>query len=173
MATASRLDLPFLAPLYVAVCGRLQLGTAHWATSVALLQVVYNWPNKQHITFWTQSIWSLSMSLCKFYCVKRTLAYNAFDSATELWWAIGDLFTLEFWSVYHCRIVRTEGNGSWYRSCCIYCIYVTVPSGTFCFLELNESVWTANLGRIFALSYCRKYFPYRTYDYNLKFYSFW
>ena len=36
------LDLPSLAPLYVAGCGRLQLGAPHWATSVALLQVVDN-----------------------------------------------------------------------------------------------------------------------------------
>ena len=40
--TASRLDLPSLMPLSVAGCGRLQLGVAHWATSVALLQVVDN-----------------------------------------------------------------------------------------------------------------------------------
>ena len=35
--TASQLDLPSLTPLSVAGCGRLQLGVAHWATSVALL----------------------------------------------------------------------------------------------------------------------------------------
>ena len=29
-----QLDLPFLTPLSVAACGRLQLGVLHWATSV-------------------------------------------------------------------------------------------------------------------------------------------
>ena len=37
--TASQLYLPSLTPLSIAGCGRLQLGAAHWATSVALLQV--------------------------------------------------------------------------------------------------------------------------------------
>ena len=40
--TASPLDLPSLTPLYVAGCGRLHLGVAHWATSLPLLQVVDN-----------------------------------------------------------------------------------------------------------------------------------
>ena len=40
--TASQLDLPFLMSLSIARCGRLQLGVATWATSVALLQVVDN-----------------------------------------------------------------------------------------------------------------------------------
>ena len=40
--TASRLDLPSLTPLAVAGCGRRQLGVAHLAASIALLQVVYN-----------------------------------------------------------------------------------------------------------------------------------
>ena len=40
--TASQLDLPSLAALSVAGCGRLQLGAPNWATSVALLQVVDN-----------------------------------------------------------------------------------------------------------------------------------
>ena len=31
----SQLDLPSLTPLYVAGCGRLQLGAPHWATSVS------------------------------------------------------------------------------------------------------------------------------------------
>ena len=35
--TASQLDLPSLMPWFVAGCGRLQLGGAHWATSVTLL----------------------------------------------------------------------------------------------------------------------------------------
>ena len=38
--TVSQLDVPSLTPLSVAVCGLLQLGVAHRATSVALLQVV-------------------------------------------------------------------------------------------------------------------------------------
>ena len=38
--TASQLDVLSLTPLSVAGCGRLQLRVAHWATSVALLQVV-------------------------------------------------------------------------------------------------------------------------------------
>ena len=38
----SQLDLPSLTLLSVAGCGRLQLGVPHWATSVALLQVVDN-----------------------------------------------------------------------------------------------------------------------------------
>ena len=38
---ASQLDVPPLTLLSVAGCGRLQLGVADWATSVALLQVVY------------------------------------------------------------------------------------------------------------------------------------
>ena len=38
--TASQLDLPSLTPLFVAGCNRLQLGVAHWVTSVALPQVV-------------------------------------------------------------------------------------------------------------------------------------
>ena len=37
---ATKFDLPSLTPLSVAGCGRLQLGVAHFATSVALLQVV-------------------------------------------------------------------------------------------------------------------------------------
>ena len=41
-ATASQLNLPSLRPLSVAGCGRRQLGAAHLATSVALLQVVEN-----------------------------------------------------------------------------------------------------------------------------------
>ena len=44
--TASQLDLSSLTPLSIS-CGRLQLGVAHWATSVALLQVVHNTPDKQ------------------------------------------------------------------------------------------------------------------------------
>ena len=40
--TACQLDLPSLTQLSVAGCCRLQLGVAHWATSVALLQVVDN-----------------------------------------------------------------------------------------------------------------------------------
>ena len=40
--SASQLNLSFLTPLVVAGCGRVQLGAAHWATSVALLQVVDN-----------------------------------------------------------------------------------------------------------------------------------
>ena len=47
MVTASQLNLPSLTPLTVAGCGRLHLGVAHWATSVALLQVVDNLPQKQ------------------------------------------------------------------------------------------------------------------------------
>ena len=39
---ASQLDLPSLTPLSEAGCGRLQLGVAHCATSVALLKVVDN-----------------------------------------------------------------------------------------------------------------------------------
>ena len=38
----SQSDLPSLTPLSVAGCGQLQLGVAHWATSVSLLQVVDN-----------------------------------------------------------------------------------------------------------------------------------
>ena len=38
--TVSRYDLSSLMPWSIAGCGRLQLGVAHWATSVALLQVV-------------------------------------------------------------------------------------------------------------------------------------
>ena len=41
----SQLDLPSLMPLSVAGFDRLQLGAMHWATSVALLQVVDNLPN--------------------------------------------------------------------------------------------------------------------------------
>ena len=40
--TASQLYLPSPTPLFIAGCGRLQLGAAHWATSVALLQLVDN-----------------------------------------------------------------------------------------------------------------------------------
>ena len=40
--TASQLDLPSLTPFSVAGSGQLQLGLPHWATSVALLQGVYN-----------------------------------------------------------------------------------------------------------------------------------
>ena len=43
--TASQLYLPSLTPSSVASCGRLQLGAPHWATSVAFLQVVDNWPH--------------------------------------------------------------------------------------------------------------------------------
>ena len=41
----SQLDLKSLTPLSVASCGGLQLEFAHWATSVALLQVVDNLPD--------------------------------------------------------------------------------------------------------------------------------
>ena len=34
--TTSQVDLPSLTPLPVAVCGGVQIGAAHWATSVAL-----------------------------------------------------------------------------------------------------------------------------------------
>ena len=44
--TATQLDLPSLMPLSVAGYGLLQLGAAHWATSVSLLQVVDDWPYK-------------------------------------------------------------------------------------------------------------------------------
>ena len=40
--TASQLDLTSLAPVSVAVCGRLQLGVAHCVTLVAILQEVHN-----------------------------------------------------------------------------------------------------------------------------------
>ena len=40
--TANRLDLSSLTLLSVAGCGQLQPEVAHWATSVALLQVVDN-----------------------------------------------------------------------------------------------------------------------------------
>ena len=39
-APASQLDIPSLTPLSVTSCGRLQLSAAHWAISVALLQLV-------------------------------------------------------------------------------------------------------------------------------------
>ena len=42
VVTASQSDLPSLTPLSVVGCGRLQLGAANWATSVALVQVVDN-----------------------------------------------------------------------------------------------------------------------------------
>ena len=45
-ATDGQLDLPSLTPLSVAGCGRLQLGVAHWAASIALLQVIDNRPHK-------------------------------------------------------------------------------------------------------------------------------
>ena len=41
--TASQLDLPSLTLLSLAGCARLQLGATHWATSVALLQIVDNY----------------------------------------------------------------------------------------------------------------------------------
>ena len=44
--TASQLDLPSLTPLSVAGCGQLQLGAAHWATWLTLLQVLHNWQHK-------------------------------------------------------------------------------------------------------------------------------
>ena len=37
-----QLNLPFLMLLSIVCCGQLQLGAPHRATSVALLQVVYN-----------------------------------------------------------------------------------------------------------------------------------
>ena len=47
---ASQLDLPYLMPLSVAGCGLLKLGSVHWATAVALLQVVNS--HLIHILFW-------------------------------------------------------------------------------------------------------------------------
>ena len=41
----SQLDLPFLTPLSVAGCGRLQLGVPHWATSVDYCKLLNNWPH--------------------------------------------------------------------------------------------------------------------------------
>ena len=46
MKRPGQLDLPSLTPLAEAGYGRLQLG-ADGATSVALLQVVYNYPHEQ------------------------------------------------------------------------------------------------------------------------------
>ena len=43
--TASQLDLQSPTPLSVAGCGRLKLGSPHWATSVTLLQVFDNLPH--------------------------------------------------------------------------------------------------------------------------------
>ena len=40
----SQLDLLSLMPLSITSCGQLQLGVPRWSTSVALLQVVDNWP---------------------------------------------------------------------------------------------------------------------------------
>ena len=40
--TTSQLDLQSLTPLSVAGCGRLELRSPYWATSVAFLQVVDN-----------------------------------------------------------------------------------------------------------------------------------
>ena len=40
--TVSQLDLPSLTPLFVAGCGRLELGVAHWTSSMALLKAVDN-----------------------------------------------------------------------------------------------------------------------------------
>ena len=45
--TASQFDLPSLTPVSVDVCGRVQQGAPHEATSVALVEVVNNWPHKQ------------------------------------------------------------------------------------------------------------------------------
>ena len=42
VGVTSQLSLPPLMPLSVAGCGKLQLEAPHWATSVALLQVVDN-----------------------------------------------------------------------------------------------------------------------------------
>ena len=41
MGATSQLELSSLTPLSVA-CGRLKLGVANWATSVALLEVFHN-----------------------------------------------------------------------------------------------------------------------------------
>ena len=47
--TASQWDLLSLTLLFVTGCGRLQLGAAHWATSVLLLQVVDNRAQEQRL----------------------------------------------------------------------------------------------------------------------------
>ena len=46
MVTAIQLGLPSLMPLSVAGYGRLQVGAAYRATSVAVLQIVENLPHK-------------------------------------------------------------------------------------------------------------------------------
>ena len=56
--TASQLDPPSLTTLSVAGCGRLQLGAAYSTTSVALLQVVDNWPHNSGSRFYSgNSFW--------------------------------------------------------------------------------------------------------------------
>ena len=51
---ACELDLPSLMPSSVAGCGRLHLGVANWATSLALLQVVDNLLHKRVIVDFSQ-----------------------------------------------------------------------------------------------------------------------
>ena len=64
----SQLDLPSLTPLYVAGCGRLQLGVPHWATSVDYCKQLIidptfcgsrfsagRLPAKENFTFFTSS----------------------------------------------------------------------------------------------------------------------
>ena len=46
--TAGQIDLPSMAPLSIASCGRLQLRVAHCITKVALLLVVNDRPHKQY-----------------------------------------------------------------------------------------------------------------------------
>ena len=47
--TATQFDRLSLTPLSLVICGRLQVGGAHWATSVAVLQVVDNWSHAQTV----------------------------------------------------------------------------------------------------------------------------
>ena len=52
--TAGELNLQSLVSLSVAGCGWLQLWSSHCHTSVALLQVVGNWPHKLHVVVYSK-----------------------------------------------------------------------------------------------------------------------
>ena len=65
--TASQLDLPSLTSLSVAGCGRLYVGVANLATSVALLQVAEIRPHKKWLSILLRGTSDIS-NFILFYC---------------------------------------------------------------------------------------------------------
>ena len=101
--TATQFDLPSLTPLSVAGCGRLQLGVAHLATSVALLQVVNIWPAQAAVVesplrdSWLNETLPFFYSPLRDSWLNETLPFFTVNMFTEFifWWNFSQVWT--FW----------------------------------------------------------------------------